>query len=474
MKIFVDDYGVIKHAEIDLSKKLTLFCGGNGTGKTYMSYLTYAALSINGGGRLWPLRMVKIRKPEIDSFVKNNKISYSLNPKVLSEVLQNVAASIRRNIDELFGLSDEDAEKMFHFTKIRLGDDESSLNETLLSSAFEIQRSFGDISMRAEKRAKSLEVAIEIEQTPIPPAFDNSDVEIRLRFMLNEIYMQFVRGNISKAFILPVERNSIYTFNKELSLSRNNLIDEILQLPTKDAFDPFSYVRKASKRYPLAIKDAINIANDLADLKKHKGEYYDVALEIEKQLLGGSVDISSEGDVVFYNNSSSTKKEGRLPIHMTASLVKTLSSFIFFLKYQAHEGQLIIIDEPEMNFHPDSQIILVSIIVKLLHKGLRFLISTHSDYIIREFNKLMMLDAVRKLHLANAKIYPDMISLPSEDVNAYYFYFKNLRSKRVVVDRLHVDFDGICVPSIDKVVEAQNAMIDELSYKLHFEHYDNK
>lgn len=474
MKIFVDDYGVIKHAEIDLSKKLTLFCGGNGTGKTYMSYLVYAALSINGRGRMWPLRMVRIRKTEIDSFVKNSKISFTLSSNVLNNVLQNVASSIQRNIDELFGLSDEDAEKMFHSTKISLGGDELALENTMLDSVFEIQRSIGDFSMRAEKRAQSLEITIVAEPTSVSSTFDSNDVEIRLRFMLNEIYMQLVRGNISKAFILPVERNSIYTFNKELSLSRNNLIDEILQLPTKDDFDPFSYVRKASKRYPLAIKDAINIANDLSDLKKNRGEYYDVALEIEKQLLGGRVDISSEGDVVFYSNSSSTKRDGRLPIHMTASLVKTLSSFIFFLKYQAHKGQLIIIDEPEMNFHPDSQIILVSIIVKLLQNGLRFLISTHSDYIIREFNKLMMLDAVRKLQSTNAKLYSDMISLPSEDVGAYYFYFKNSRSKKVIVDQLPVDSDGICVPSIDKVVEAQNAMIDELSYKLHFEHYDNK
>ncbi len=35
MKILVKNLGAIKQAEIDLSKKLTVFCGPNGTGKTY-------------------------------------------------------------------------------------------------------------------------------------------------------------------------------------------------------------------------------------------------------------------------------------------------------------------------------------------------------------------------------------------------------------------------------------------------------
>ena len=35
MKIQIKELGAIKEATIDLSKKLTVFCGPNGTGKTY-------------------------------------------------------------------------------------------------------------------------------------------------------------------------------------------------------------------------------------------------------------------------------------------------------------------------------------------------------------------------------------------------------------------------------------------------------
>ena len=41
MKIQVNILGAIKEGTIDLSKKLNVFCGPNGTGKTYMAYAIY-------------------------------------------------------------------------------------------------------------------------------------------------------------------------------------------------------------------------------------------------------------------------------------------------------------------------------------------------------------------------------------------------------------------------------------------------
>ena len=41
MKIAVKNLGAIKQAEIDLGKRLNVFCGPNGTGKTYLAYLIY-------------------------------------------------------------------------------------------------------------------------------------------------------------------------------------------------------------------------------------------------------------------------------------------------------------------------------------------------------------------------------------------------------------------------------------------------
>lgn len=45
MKINIKGLGAIKETTIDLNKSLTVFCGHNNTGKTYVSFIIYALTS---------------------------------------------------------------------------------------------------------------------------------------------------------------------------------------------------------------------------------------------------------------------------------------------------------------------------------------------------------------------------------------------------------------------------------------------
>lgn len=466
MKIQVENYGVIGNATIDLSKPLTIFCGGNGTGKTYMSYLVYAVGNLASTSRGW--RRFSDLSSNTNNFVKDNseidnnveRWTYSIDLKIVKKFYEIAAAQARVRIDEIFGLSDEDAEQMFKNVKIRIPIDDKELEQSLCALHFDFALRFRNIACRCIKEdGLKVSVTVESPSESFTIATDNLIKDI----LQGNILQRCVEKELSEPSFLPVERNSIYTFNKELSLSRNNLIDEILQLPNKKSFDPFMYVQKGSKRYPLAIREAINIANDLSTLKKQKGEYYVWATEIEEKLLHGKVDVNNDGDVIFLPKGARSKR-GALPVHMTASVVKTLSSFVFYLKYQAKREHLIIIDEPEMNFHPDSQVLFVSIVAELINAGLRFLISTHSDYIIREFNKLILEDAVRnKFHKQTGGIF-----LSKDKVNAYYFSYPK-RARKVVVKELEMSDMGFSVPSIDAVVEEQNLQIEKLLSQLYFE-----
>jgi len=49
MKINIKNLGIIKNAEIDLSKDLIVFTGYNNTGKTYLNYLLYGLYKIPYG-----------------------------------------------------------------------------------------------------------------------------------------------------------------------------------------------------------------------------------------------------------------------------------------------------------------------------------------------------------------------------------------------------------------------------------------
>ena len=63
----------------------------------------------------------------------------------------------------------------------------------------------------------------------------------------------------------------------------------------------------------------------------------------------------------------------------------------FYLKHKAKKRQVLIIDEPELNLHPENQRKMARLIAMLVNAGLYVAITTHSDYIIRELNTLIML-----------------------------------------------------------------------------------
>jgi ABC-type multidrug transport system ATPase subunit len=192
-----------------------------------------------------------------------------------------------------------------------------------------------------------------------------------------------------------------------------------------------------------------------------------LAEEIENDLLQGKVILTKEGDVQFSSNKARTKK---IPIHLTASIVKTLSSLVFYLKYIATKRELIIIDEPELNLHPNNQITLTRVFAKLVNRGFRVLISTHSDYVIRELNNLIMSSSQKNdtKILSNSLGYSDDLSLSPTDVNAYLFDYKNESSRNVTVSPIVVDEFGFDVKTIDETVDKLNSISEELYYSIKY------
>ncbi|WP_171017697.1 AAA family ATPase [Sphingobacterium daejeonense] len=153
-----------------------------------------------------------------------------------------------------------------------------------------------------------------------------------------------------------MERNSIYSFSKELSIQRQDFFDQAKDFVTSGSFNSSSTIEryfKRSTRYPLAIRDGLSIAEDLSNTSKKRSEFAGLAEEIESDLLFGTVNVNKDGEVQFTSNKA---KRLKIPIQLSASIVKTLSSLVFYLKHKAEQNDLIIIDEPELNLHPSNQV----------------------------------------------------------------------------------------------------------------------
>ena len=441
--------GPIRKAVVDLQKPFTLFCGPNSTGKTYMSYLLYA---INEDSDYDDSKgLDKIAKQIL------SEQQFVLRRELIDEYIGDLAKGMKSKLGSIFGIGDSMVEKLFSQFELTLSLSDNEF-EKIVSQPCRLVSGNNDAEVVLEKDADSDVVRY---QANIKAQNIIRDSLMNIRFMLSHYFRILCFGNIGGVRMLTVERNSIYTFKTELSLSRNELIDRIQQKSGQSELDIFDMVNSSSRRYPLAVRSSLRIANDLENVQKFNGPYYQFAEQIEKGILHGEVKITRNGDVEFISEKAGRSKH--LPIHMASSIVKTMSSLVIYLKHIARKGDLLIIDEPEMNFHPDVQIALVRIFSMLSKMGLRLIVSTHSDYMVREVNNLIMAGSLyhHDAQLINEMGYKEKMLMNKETVVVKYFNYGKSKRFLDVVD-VKVENDGFAVESIDNTINSQNKITETL------------
>ena len=110
---------------------------------------------------------------------------------------------------------------------------------------------------------------------------------------------------------------------------------------------------------------------------------------ISKHISNGKYTFDKHLNQIFFVPKSELKL--KLPIHSTSSSVKSLLLFDAYINFVADQNQILIIDEPELNLHPDNQRKMARFLAMLANAGIKVLFTTHSDYIVKELNNLIML-----------------------------------------------------------------------------------
>lgn len=456
MKIRIKNLGVIEEGTIDLSKRVNLLCGQNGTGKTYLAYTIY--------GMLRTRLHIPADTELADQLINNRTSSKEIDFSILSKYRDGMFRGLKEGIGTLFGISDELVEKEFsRFSMVQI-ETEKEFEQFILSSEITGSSRIQGINIQYKKKTGENTLSLTIIDENIP-----NDYIPGFRLLLNSfIYHTLAIYPVSGVAIFPVERNSIYTFSKELSIRKQEAMDNLQLMVDKDKKINKFDILFNSKRYPLPVKDGLVVAEDLAERKKTKSQFFHFAEALESDLLQGKVQISSDGEIQFRPLKSPRTV---LPIQMTASIVKTLSSLVVYLKHIAHHNDLIIIDEPEINLHPDNQIILARLLSRLANAGFRLLVSTHSDYIIREFNNLVMVAERKFIPSKNSEGhfgYQDDEYINREDLAVHFFEYKSKKAKNVIVSDVKIDQFGFSIDSIDDIINRQNRTMEDLYYSLKY------
>ncbi|MFZ8841382.1 MAG: AAA family ATPase [Pyrobaculum sp.] len=161
--------------------------------------------------------------------------------------------------------------------------------------------------------------------------------------------------------------------------------------------------------------------------------------------MGIELDIATKwGKPVVYVKTWSGK---RLELAHAPSGIREVIMVIFALS--SEDFRFVFIEEPETHLHPSAQRLLARAVAEAVNNGKFVALTTHSDYLISEFNNLIALsnvskDVIKKLSYRDAEV------LKPEAVAAYLV---KAEGNRAVVERLEVDFTGIPEDEFARVAE---------------------
>ena len=266
--------------------------------------------------------------------------------------------------------------------------------------------------------------------------------------------------NLPDVFLMPAERNGLHLFFRELSAKRTALLHHA----SKEKIDINQLLIDVIRsRYATPIANYIDWLNILPDLQKFKSkDFHRFAEELKRELASGAYKVDRDGKIEF--KPYQTKRDGKttptMGLHLTSSTVKSLFGLWFYLEHQARKGSILMIDEPELNIHPENQRKIARLFARLVNNGLKVVISTHSDYIVREINSLIMLSQDANEHLRKQYKYKPEEILKREQVGAYLFDNHTIELFSITSD------DGIHATTFDDVIEDLNKVNNDIFYTL--------
>lgn len=434
MKLLIENWGPIVSAEIDLSKRLIVFTGPNGTGKTYISYLLYGLMSSIGAK---PYSIIQSHDDDRyyaifhgDDLEKGLPVQVEIDPAQIFGLFTDMLSGKGGNILDFI-----DVDVSSPNLSIRI----TSSFEDWSKWLYESDINYGGI-LSVVKKPHSYSFSL------IP----KSDAKINVPFQIAYLYHRLFLQDLNIPYMLTAERTGIYTFSKEISLGRLR--------------DP-----QIASRYPKPISDGLVNAEDLANAKKYLSNYSKLADDIETDILQGKMIITDDGEIQYHHNNDV------FSYNLSSTMVKTLSPIIFYLRYKAEKETLLIIDEPEINLHPSNQRMLARVFARMINAGLHLMIATHSDYIIREINNLVMAETLQRkgndINVKQVYGYAKDELVKVSDISA--FSFNPEVDGKVKVEKLEVNDYGFDVKYINVAIEAQNSITNDLYDRLTYEIADD-
>lgn len=460
MKIELKKIGMLDRAEFEVGD-ITLICGENNTGKTYATYSLYGYLD----------------------FMREIRRSFSLRVRIglFDEELEIDKEEI--SVDKEIKLSDKELEDAF--VKYIAKKAELFHKRAMVESMAGSQENFEHSRIKVEFGFKLSDIKKAID------IFSSSDYEEKLSLIRgciiyddgillqlntsniifqkhkeafsqnarNEFFDHLLRILIPKNNILSVERTGASIFQNELKFKEIAQLKALKKIAEykKMWVDVRDEFEEKTKQYAQPVRDNIEFIEKIPYISKRmsfiKQEKKQEILKTLSEILGGKYKATDAG--ILFQPKGSNKAYN---IEIASSSVRSLLILNYYLLHQAQRGDILMIDEPELNLHPKNQILLARLFALLANEGIKIFVTTHSDYIVRELNNCIMLENLgdREIELFKKQGYCRHHKLKGERIRAY-LAIKDKKTSTNYLKQMEVHpQQGIYIKTFDESIESQN------------------
>ncbi|MEA5552404.1 ATP-binding protein [Anabaena cylindrica UHCC 0172] len=388
MKIKVKHLGALREAEFTLGE-LTIICGGNNTGKTYATYALFGFLYT------WRRMLsIQINRDKIEQLLSDGSMRLDIQEYVQQseQILDKGCQIYTQQLPKIFAASND----KFRQTEFNINLEIKNKNINLADKFDRTMRSASiglfSITKNEESTELVITLLIEKEKVRIPAEMIERTIADALKDI---IFDQF----FPQPFIASAERTGAAIFRKELNFAKNRLREEMGQVDKNiDPMELFSFKEypiellfKEYDDYALPIKTNVEFTRQLETIVKKSSfitdNYPDILADFT-DIIGGEYTVTRNDELYYLPKG----KRIKLSMDESSSAVRSLLDIGFYLKHEAQVGDLLMVDEPELNLHPENQRRVARLFARLVNVGIKVFITTHSDYIIKELNTLIMLN----------------------------------------------------------------------------------
>lgn len=462
MKIYLKKIGPIESAELELGR-FSILCGKNNTGKTYITYLLYCFLDFWNNEFEIPLG---------DNFIKD----------VSSTGIGHIDLfDIKRRANEFLEMaskefSDSDVlSKVFAANSTRF--EESSVLVSIEQEEIvftpppgPLNFSQGDDGTTALMSVSYVEESGKLEVSVLKDllASEREFIHVLVRRVQYYVKRIVFFNSLPRPHISSAERTGAAIFRKDLDFAMSKLVEVLRDKEKTEGFDPFKFLRNFSSGYPIPVKRNVDFIRELSSVELNRSfimQDYPHILDDFSDIIGGTYK-SEKGKSLVYYVPNGNKRE-KLTLAESSSCVRSLLDLYYYVKHVARRGDILMIDEPEMNLHPGNQRKLARLLASLTRVGINVYITTHSDYIVKELSTLVVLKNnqplvdLLKRHCSDA--FKDYSLLEANDVRFYTMEKCRGRAKKncVAIKNYHVGGDtGIDAAIFDETIDEMNRIHD--------------